>query len=79
MGRVQAFDSTNFRVSDPGFGDPGVKSWNGLTGVVKGTLAEIYGFGLGDSPSADNLFAMPERKPSVGGHEQHQRRARHRL
>ncbi len=42
-----------------GGGGAGVTSWNGLTGAVKGTLAEIYAFGLTDGPTTDNLFAMP--------------------
>ena len=38
---------------------PGVISFNGETGVVKGTLASIYGFGLSDDPVDDNVFHMP--------------------
>ena len=43
-----------------GGGGTGVTSWNGLTGDVKGTLAEIYAFGLIDGPTTDNLFAMAD-------------------
>jgi hypothetical protein len=37
----------------------GVTSWNGQTGDVVGTLANIFAFGLGAGAVADNVFAQP--------------------
>jgi hypothetical protein len=57
--RIQPFDTVGNRLIDD---DPHlvVTSWNGLTGDVKGTLAEIFAFGMGDDPTGDNFFAMPQ-------------------
>lgn len=57
---LEAKDSQGWRRLVPGFGELGVTSWNGQTGDVKGTLANIYAFGVGDSPTLDNFFPMPE-------------------
>lgn len=53
-GFVASFDTLDYRrLPAP---NAGVTSWNGLTGDVKGTLAEIWTFGKGDAPTVDNLF-----------------------
>jgi hypothetical protein len=58
MSEVVNYDSLlNRRIGPPPL-TSAVTSWNGLTGDVKGTLAEIYAFGLGDNSTADNVFAM---------------------